>query len=142
VFGLGAIQALAGVEILNQRNARSWSSVVDFYRELVEKHGLPLRPMLELVEKISKSAYAVGLLPDTSVHTLYVAQSESGLSEFPRLRVECGADCERLRFTYEDGFNGKKWWHREVEADQGFATLERFLMKRARWFKSAGDTPA
>jgi hypothetical protein len=127
---------------MDHRIAQSWSSVVEFYRELVERHALPLRPMLELVEKISKSAYAAGLLPDTSMHTLYVAQSESGLSEFPRLRIECTIDGGRLRFTYEDGFNDKKWWHWEVESDRGFAALERFLTKRAQWYKCVGDTPA
>ena len=117
---------------------RDWPSIVESYRGLVEDHNWNFQPMLDLVKKIENSPYAQGTAPMTSMAALYIAQSNSGLNHFPKLRIEYDPENENFAFTYEDGYMKKKWWRRTVSSDEGFELLERFFLKRARWFKKSG----
>jgi len=120
--------------------ASSWPEVVEFYRNLVEDYGWPLEPMLELVRIIEASPYANGLVAYTSKVTLAIAQSDANFMKGPELRIEFDhLESKQFTFTYIDRADTKNPWTRKVKADEGFEVLERFFVKRARWFRKSGS---
>ena len=121
---------------------RPWPEIVERYRNLVEDYGWPIEPMLELVRRIEVSPYSSGLVAYTAHTTLAVAQSPKNFWRGPELRIEFDhLESKAFRFTFierEDDWNP---WTRTAGADEGFEVLERFLTKRARWFRKSVDAP-
>jgi hypothetical protein len=121
-------------------NARPWPDIVEHYRNLVEDHGWPLEPMLDLVRCIEASPYASGLVAYTSVADLIVAQSEANFWRGPELKIEFDhLESKQFTFTYRQRLDDADPWSRTAQADEAFDVLERFLMKRARWFRMLSD---
>ncbi|MGD1878634.1 MAG: hypothetical protein ACFB13_14190 [Kiloniellaceae bacterium] len=120
--------------------ARPWPDIVEFYRGLVEDHGWALEPMLALVRRIEVSPYTNGLVAYTSMISLAIAQSDANFLKGPELRIEFDhLESKQFTFTYVDRADAKNPWTRKAEADEGFEVLERFLVKRARWFRKPGE---
>ena len=120
--------------------ARPWPEIVEFYRNLVESHGWSFEPMLELVRRLEASDYASGLVAYTSVATLIVSQSEANFWRGPELRISFAPSKREFAFTYRQRLDDDDPWTRTARADEGFEALERFLVKRARWFRKAAST--
>ena len=121
--------------------ARPWPEIVEYYRNLVEDHGWPIEPMLELVRRIEVSPYSSGLVAYTSHATLAVAQSPKNFWRGPELRIECDhLESKSFRFTFIERVDVEDPWTRTADADEGFEVLERFLLKRARWFRKPADS--
>ncbi|HIC81874.1 MAG TPA: hypothetical protein EYH07_17545 [Kiloniellaceae bacterium] len=118
-----------------------WPDVVEHYREPVEDKGQDsFAPMLELARVIVKSPYAAGLVAYTSVWDLIIAQSEANFWYGPYLRIELDPwKTKRFTFTYSERLDSRDPWSRTAAADEGFDVLERFLLKRARWFRKPAD---
>lgn len=100
--------------------------------------------MIELIQKLATSAYAKGLVARNSLSselasgsnwTLFIAQAEANLWPGPRLEVEFDASKRQFTLKFFEGGVRKEPWKRTAEADEGFEVVERFLTKRARWFK-------
>jgi len=119
--------------------SKEWIDIVQFYEELIEISDFKYVPLLEMVTKIQTSAYSKSLFAFTSHSTLYIAQSEISLNNQPRLKVEYNPKKEEFHFTYELGYIKSNWWQKTVSSKEGFTTLERFLIKRVRWFKINND---
>lgn len=120
---------------MHKRSALKWPDIIEFYNELNNGHGWNIKPLINLVIEIEKSPYAQGLLPSTSHDVLYIAQSENALGDIPRLKIELDQKKQEFKFTYENSHIIKEWWSRTAKASEGFEVLERFLIKRARWYK-------
>lgn len=88
--------------------------------------------MSELVQRIAASPYAAaGLSGATSVAVLSVGPS-TAVFDNAHLAVTADLDQGGFVFTYVDG--SKTPWTRRVAAADGYAVLERFLTRRARWY--------
>ena len=112
-------------------SAIPWNEVVSYFQELAE-NAASLLPMAELTSQLAESNYAVdGLHGTTSMHTLIVSQSRDIMGN-PHLRIQWNDRDQRFRFTYEDG--SLQPWERTCDRSEAFEVLERFLVKRARWF--------
>jgi hypothetical protein len=103
--------------------------------------------MLDLAEQIAGSPYADGLVAYTSVWDLIIAQSESNFFVGPDLRIQFDPEKQQFTFSFNEslfGHAGKKkapLWTRTAAINEGFEVLERFLVKRARWFRKPVDAP-
>lgn len=96
--------------------------------------------MLELVRSIEASPYARGLIAYTSVADLVVAQSETSFRQGPVLRIEFDhLKSRQFTFTYRQRLDDADPWSRTAQADEVFEVLERFLVKRARWFRKLSN---
>lgn len=114
-----------------------WPDVVERYRELVEDYGWSLEPMLALARRVEASPYAAALVAYTSMIDLVIAQSEANFWYGPQLRIEFDPwKTKRFTFTYSERLDSRDPWSRTAAADEGFEVLERFLVKRARWFRN------
>lgn len=122
-----------------QIEARPWPEIVEFYRNLVEDHGWSFEPMLELVRRVEASDYAFGLVAYTSVTTLVISQAEANFWRGPELRIDFDPSKQEFSLTYRLRLDDAGPWTRTASADEGFEVLERFLVKRARWFRKSGS---
>ena len=94
-----------------------------------------MSPMVSLIRNLASSRYADGLVVRTSMWHLLVAQAEVNLGPGPRLEIELDTSKHQFEFTFWEGDFREKSWSRTTPADEGFEVLERFLVKRARWFR-------
>ncbi len=102
--------------------------------------------MIELIQKLACSPYAKGLVARNSLSdvasssnwTLFIAQAEANLGPGPRLEIAFDASKRQFKLKFFEGGFRKEPWERTAEADEGFKVLERFLTKRARWFRKPG----
>lgn len=111
--------------------SRSWSALTKFYRDLVEKYGWDVQPMLQLVEAIAASHYAQGLYGITSHSTLCLSQHAE--FEFDRNMLRVEFENGRFYFRYIETPYSLKEWKKECAPDEGFATFEHVL-KKLKWF--------
>jgi hypothetical protein len=118
-----------------------WSEVVHYYEDLVRCHGPKMEPMLQLVEQIQASGFAERLFPYTSMFTLCIGCSHVRRMHQEELRITFDPAGQEFQFAYwSHPFVKPGPWKRTCQAAEGFATLERFLVKRARWFKRMSST--
>jgi hypothetical protein len=118
-------------------SAIPWKDIVSYFRGLGENVA-SLLPMAELAKQLADSGYAAdGLHGNTSMHTLMISQSRD-ITGNPHLRIEWNDREQEFRFTYEDG--SLKPWRRVCHRSEVFEVLERFLVKRARWFRHPSRT--
>jgi len=101
--------------------------------------------MFELIQKLACSPYAKGLvarisLTSSSNWTLFVAQAEANLWPGPRLEIEFDPSKRQFRLKFFEGGFRKEPWKRTAEADEGFEVVERFVTKRARWFRKLAQS--
>ena len=110
--------------------ARTWLSVLGFYRDL-ELRNECFVPIRRLVEHIAAQPYATLIFPTTSMHALLVAQHQQIEWGHDVLRVETDPSIGKVRFTYqEQQFAAPTTW--ECGAEGIVDTFEGFL-RRARW---------
>lgn len=115
---------------------RPWSNVVQYYQNLVPDHGWNIEPMIQLVKQIEASGFAAGLFPYTSMFTLCIAHRHTPRMHQEELRITFSPAENRFHFEYWSQPLVKPGpWKRTCGAEDGFATLERILLKRVRWFK-------
>lgn len=123
--------------------ARPWPEIRKFYAELRGKHVAPLK---SLIFQIADSPYpAAGLHGLTSMADLLLGPQPAVMDE-PHLRIHYDIDQANFLMVYPspgiDSTQGATWVRR-VKVDDAFAVLERFLVKRVRWFRDhRGSRPA
>jgi hypothetical protein len=119
---------------------RPWSEVVHHYEDVVGCHGSNMAPMLQLVEQIQASGFAERLFPYTSMFTLCIGCAHVRRMHQEELRITFDPTRQEFQFEYwSNPFDKPGPWKRTCPAAEGFATLERFLLKRVRWFKRVGS---
>ena len=124
---------------------QAWSEIAASY---CDEDGRPyegMLPMIELIQKLASSFYAKGLvarisLTSSSNWTLFIAQAEANLWPGPRLEIEFDPSKRQFKLKFFEGGFRKEPWKRSAEADEVFEVLERFLTKRARWFRKPVET--
>jgi hypothetical protein len=140
--GLGKDDIPIGTEIWSVDNdcdtsiisSRPWSEVVRFYREIAD-NGSQNEPMFRFVEQIAASGYAVGLFAYTSMFTLCMAHTHTIRRCQEELRIAFDPIGHEFHFEYwSHPFVKPGPWRRTCGESEGFATLERILLKRVRWF--------
>lgn len=120
---------------------RPWSDVVRYYEDLFRCQGPKMEPMLQLIEQIQASGFAERLFPYTSMATLCIGCTHVRRMHQEELRITFDPTGQEFQFEYlSNPFVGPGPWRKTCPAADGFATLERFLLKRARWFKHMGAT--
>jgi len=130
--------------------AQAWSDLSEAY---CDRDGRPLEgmlPMIELIQKLASSPYAKGLVARNSLSDvasgsnmkLLIAQAEANLWPGPRLEIVIDTSKRQFTLTFFEGGFRKEPWKRTAEAGEGFEVLERFLTKRARWFRKPVDIEA
>lgn len=110
-------------------NAREWAEIIAFYERL------PDTPYAVAMERLTRRLYdagfvAAGLHGTTSMFSLVLGLTSDVLNN-PHLDI-CSAD-GGVRLTYDDG--SKTPWSVQVGYDELCDRVERFLIKRARWFR-------
>lgn len=112
-------------------NSRDWSAVVALYASLP---GCPYAVAMErLVIRLRDAGYVdAGLHGTTSMFTLLLGPAGDVLNN-PHLDIS--PEGGRARLTYHDG--SRQPWSATVSYDELGERVERFLVKRARWFRAA-----
>jgi hypothetical protein len=119
--------------------SRPWTEIVAFLDEcerVVPQYGA----VAALARRISESPFpAAGLFGMVRCHELgfYVGLTPHVLVN-PHLFILYDPAKRQFRFEYRDG--SLKPWTRTAEPGEAFAVLERFLTKRARWFRAPSPT--
>jgi hypothetical protein len=118
--------------------AQEWDSVVAFYDGLARENAA-FRDIASLAGQLAISEYRVaGLQVLTSMHDLLLGPSKAVLDN-PFLRVAFKQSEQHFVLTYEPGglrmaTQGQRW-SRTTNPDEAYAVIERFLTRRARWFR-------
>lgn len=119
---------------------KSWQHIHHFYADLLagttHQQALSwLIPMLHLVQAIEQSRYADHLHAWTSMHDLCIVQLPVRYPhDYPYLRIT-PRDHTKLVFRYIDTRDKDRQWYREVDGQDGFVCLERFL-QQLHWFEN------
>jgi|GEM_PF-5619918 len=97
--------------------------------------------MRQLVERIATCGYAEGLIAYTSMATLCMGTTGRPRMRFQELRIEFDPVRDEFHFEYWSQPNMRPGpWRTASSSQEGFARLERILLKRLRWFKQARPT--
>lgn len=83
-------------------DTRPWSSVEDFYRELIVRHGWDLEPMLRLVRRIRSSPLASILHATTSVDMLRVGRAARLELDGSTMTIKYEGRANRFMIQYQD----------------------------------------
>jgi hypothetical protein len=112
--------------------SNSWEDILSFFMHRVEANDAFL-PLLQLTQAIVSSSYpAAGLFGSTSMHRLLLGRSEDVWGN-PHLFIIYDFSEKRFTFIYQD-FT-RELWTRTCIPEEAWPVLERFLLRRARWFK-------
>jgi len=121
---------------MSRVKTRSWAEVSTFYHRLVYENGWRLEPLLKLVLFIAASPYADGLYPATSVAMLRIGRYPDFAIRDAELLIEYESQRRQFHFRYfAHPSQNEPEWEKYCDATEGATTLERFLLKQARWFK-------
>jgi hypothetical protein len=103
-----------------------WPSIRQFYEDLASR-GLEADNMLQLVAGIESSAHRDHLFGWTSMHDLFIVQTQvEHPYNGPYLRISPSAgDC--LEFRYIDTFVTSDQWHRTAAPGTGLVRLADFM---------------
>jgi hypothetical protein len=113
-----------------QNNARDWSQIVEHYARFADQPwGAAMHELVAMLQ--SRGYVATGLYGTTSMSELLLGRSRDVLNN-PHLRVRPGKEVVEL--VYDDGSDPP--WSAEVGFDELPDRVERFLLKRGRWFQS------
>jgi hypothetical protein len=111
----------------------SWTAIVEFYSDL-EVTNPDFRELARLAERLAASPYPrTGLYALTSMHTLIVGPSTRVLDN-PHLLVAYNASQRQFSLEYRDG--SAHPWKQTASSSEVYQLVERFLLKRARWFRA------
>lgn len=117
-----------------------WAEIAGFYRDLVQNHGWPIQPMLDLVSFIERSSYSQSLFACTSHELLLVTRVPDPYADECRLEIRFDRVSQSFMFRYLQRFDDAAPWSRTCGANEGIAVFERLMVKRLRWF-SHGKAP-
>jgi hypothetical protein len=119
-----------------QRTPRSlsWEEVRDFYADLARRPGWKIAPLVELVEFLSASPYAIGLFPYTSHADLHIGRVRNFACGDNDLSVTYNQRANTFTFTYQQREDDLHPWSVECAATEGKDRLTHLLHKRLRWF--------
>lgn len=114
--------------------ARSWEDILDSFDQRARENPA-LLPLLHLTQQIVSSPYpAAGLYGSTSMCNILIGRS-ADVSANPHLYISYDSEMQRFTLTYRD-FT-KESWTRTCSSEEVWPALERFLLRRVRWFKQA-----
>ena len=112
--------------------ARPWPSIVARFGELAANDE-DFADLSAFVSAIAASGFPeAGLSCVTSMHDLILGPSTHVLDN-PHLRISYDFSNREFEFTYQDG--SRKPWKRTVSSSEAMSALDRFLTRRARWFR-------
>jgi hypothetical protein len=110
-----------------------WDAIVRS-RESLASEDDAFRPLSDLCSWLAGSPFReAGLCAVTSMHDLIVGPSRDVLAN-PYLVISFDFDLGKFGLLYEDG--SSKPWSRTVEVTEIREVLERFFVKRARWYRA------
>lgn len=119
-------------------SAKPWPDIALYFSKLA-KTAEAFRPMASLAQELAQSEFAIaGMHGSTSMHDLLISQSQDIFGN-PNLRIHYEVKEERFQLTYEDG--SLKPWTRVCANSEVLNVLNRFLIKRARWFRKPVAEP-
>ena len=111
--------------------AQSWANIASFFADLAAGNAV-FADLASFAAAISASEFpAAGLCGLISMHDILLGPSTHVLDN-PHLRICYDFERRSFRFDYLDG--SRTPWSRTVEPAKGFAVLDHFLTRRARWF--------
>lgn len=112
-------------------NARDWWQIVEYYARVANQPwGAAMHELVLMLQ--SRGYVAAGLHGTTSMFELLLGRSSDVLNN-PHLRIRPGKDFVEL--VYEDGSDPP--WSAEVGFTELPDRVQRFLLKRGRWFRGA-----
>jgi hypothetical protein len=112
-----------------------WPEAVALYRHRVEAQGLPLAPMLALVEFLASPRYARVLFACCAEDDLLrIARTPDFTAGENELRIHFDCELQRFTFTHVQRPDEPNPWSRECGPEEWRAVLERLLHKRLQWF--------
>ncbi len=115
-----------------------WPEIVAFYRRLIAEPGWSgQQPILELVEQLVASPYALGLFGSTSHARLLIGQHADFALGQEILVVEFSQIEQLFEFSYSAFAYEKPHWQAVAAPAEGFSKLEHFL-RMQKWFVEYG----
>lgn len=113
--------------------AQSWESILAFFRDLARRNSA-FEDLAAFSEQLAASRFPrAGLRALASMHDLLLGPT-SQILDNPHLVV--GFDFEKriFRLEYRDG--SPRPWRRTADPAEIGEVVERFLVRRARWFRA------
>ena len=113
--------------------ARSWDDIVAFYERDAQSDPA-FSDLATLATRLAASGFpAAGLRALTSMHDLILGPSSRVLDN-PHLVISYDFPRSRFRLEYRDG-GPVTPWSRTALPGEVYEVVERFLTRRARWFR-------
>jgi hypothetical protein len=113
--------------------SQSWSDLEKRFAAVAQS-DTSFAPMADLVHYLRDSDYAKdGLHGDAQMTALLIGPSDD-VDQNPHLRIEFDSDVASFRLLYQDG--SSEPWQRVVGADTVVEAVDRFLVKRVRWYRA------
>jgi hypothetical protein len=123
-----------------QVKSKSWANVLEFFTKLAEAN-LSFQPMLDFVSEVANSRFSEGLFPTTSMHDVWISQTEIFEMYYEVLVIKFDFKREKFLFQYFETPYAKDPWERECNVDDAFKTFERFLELKAWFLKTSKEQP-
>jgi hypothetical protein len=112
--------------------SKSWSDVVISFNERAEANPA-FQPILDFVSEVANSRFSEGLFPTTSMHDVWISQTEIFEMYYEVLVIKFDFKREKFLFQYFETPYAKNLWERECDLEDAFNTFERFLELK-KWF--------
>ncbi len=114
---------------------KSWTEISSFFTKLAESNSY-FQSMNQFVLEIVSSKYASGLFATTSMHDLWISQTEKFEMYHEVLVVHFDGSKNEFSFQYHEYPHAKKHWSRECKTQDAFKVFERFFEMK-KWFLKA-----
>jgi hypothetical protein len=111
-----------------------WDEVRSFYKDLAQKPGWRIEPLVDLVGFLAESPYARGLFPYTSHADLHIGRVRNFACGDNELKIVYNQENEAFIFTYQQRKDDLNPWSVQTTATEGKRKLLHLLHKRLRWF--------
>lgn len=116
----------------DRETARPWADIETLFAELARNNSAFL-PLADLTSYLARSDFVkAGLCGATSMHDIVLGPS-TYVFQNPHLRLEYDFDRLSFQMIYVDG--SLTPWERTVATTEVREAVDRFLTKRARWYR-------
>jgi hypothetical protein len=117
----------------DRETARPWADIEARFADLARSNPR-FQALADLSHHLAQSGFATaGLCGSTSMHDLVIGPS-AYVFQNPHLRIEYDFDASTFQLVYVDG--SLTPWERSAAVDEVASVVDRFLTKRARWYRA------
>jgi hypothetical protein len=106
---------------------QSWPRIHGFYADLLDRHQLPVTPIIQLLAWLKKEQMEEQLYAFTSMHDLVITDSQEFDWDHHTLRISPDFASHKIRFEYARHSGATDVMRKEVAEAEAIEALRQFL---------------